>query len=321
MKNNLCRLLIQPLGFLLSTALCFSVSAQKAKPKTSPQAKAGPIILGVIYDGTSVEPIAFVDKGKLVTPEDGTGNEAGTLSKLYYKTGSKYSLIFGGVPNGTVTVSKSNMGTECGGSSAEVSIQSTKTKLKGFVMGLATNIAPKAKGSGVRRLPTAAERSDVEALIRAEYAKHKVPAAAYKQLHSHNLTAVDVNGDGTAELVGSYWASPKTTERGLLFFIAEKNATGKYAFEYSEWDNYTADKVMSGELKDLEEGIYQTLLLDVFDYNGDGTAEIFTLAKAFEGNNYSVFNALTGNGQRSLRLTTIAAVIKRYFCDPPSARC
>jgi len=132
------------------------------------------------------------------------------------------------------------------------------------------------------------------------HAKQKVPAAAYKQLHYHNLTAVDVDKDGVAELIGSYWVEPKTSERGLLFFIAEKGSNGKYAFTYSNYENYTADKVMSGELKDLEDGIYQTLLLDTFDFDNDGTAEIFTISKAFEGNNYSVLKRTAGKWAKIL---------------------
>lgn len=301
MKNNSSRLLARLSALLILASLCSSVApAQKANPKPATPAKAGPIIFGVIYDGTAVEPIAFVDKGKLTPSGGDAGDENATLSKLYYKTGSKYNLIFGGVQGGTVTVNKSNVGTECGGSSAEVSVQSSKAKLKGFVMALATNITPKTTGSGTRRTPTAAEKSGIEALVRNEYSKHKVPAASYKQLHYHNLTAVDVNGDGVAELIGSYWVSPKGSERGLLFFIAEKGSSGKYAFNFSEYENYTADKVMSGELKDLEDGIYQTLLLDIFDYDSDGTAEIFTIAKAFEGNNYSAFKRVGGKWTKIL---------------------
>ncbi|MGH7784557.1 MAG: hypothetical protein ACREO5_12035, partial [Candidatus Binatia bacterium] len=88
--------------------------------------------------------------------------------------------------------------------------------------------------------------------------------------------------------------------RGLLFFIAEKGSNGKYAFNYSDYQSVTPDKVMSGNMKDLDDGIYQTLLLDTFDYDGDGTAEIFTIGKAFEGNNYSVFKRTGGKWTKAL---------------------
>lgn len=296
MKNNTRRLI----ALALMAAFCSQASvAQTGKPKKGIPAKARPAIFAVIDDGKVIEPIAFVEGGKLVANGGDAGPDASGLAKTYYSTGAKYDLIFGGVSNGSVSVSKSNVGTDCGGSSADVSISSSKS-LKGFVMGLATNITPKSKASGLRRMPTAGERSGIEPLIRAEYAKHKVPAAAYKQLHYHNLTAVDVDNDGTAELIGSYWVAPKTTERGLLFFIAEKGSNGKYTFSYSDYQDVTPDKVMSGNMKDLDDGIYQTLLLDAFDFDGDGTAEIFTLSKAFEGNNYSVFKRVGGKWTKDL---------------------
>jgi hypothetical protein len=85
-----------------------------------------------------------------------------------------------------------------------------------------------------------------------------------------------------------------------LFFIAAKSAAGKYAFNYSDFQVVTPDKVMSGELKDIEDGVYQTLLLDAFDYDNDGVAEIFTLSKAFEGNNYSAFKRENGKWTKVL---------------------
>ncbi len=270
------------------TVCSVSVIAQKVHPKPSP--KTEQIIFAVIYDGSALEPVAALQNGKLVESSSHEDTyKSKPFSDFYYKADSKYDLIFGGVSSGTVTITSSNVGKDCGGISAEISVESTKAKLNGFVMALATNIKIKTPKSSMRRTPTAAEKSQIEALVRAEYAKHKVPAASYKHLRYNNLTALDTNGDGVAELVGSYWVAPKNSERGLLFFIAEKGKTGKYSFNYSEYKNYTADNVMSGELKHLEEGIYQNLLLDVFDYDNDGTGEIFTIGKAFEGNNYFVF--------------------------------
>ena len=46
---------------------------------------------------------------------------------------------------------------------------------------------------------------------------------------------------------------------------------------------------MSGDIKDLDTGILHELLLDVFDIEGDGVSEIFTIGQAFEGNNYYAY--------------------------------
>jgi hypothetical protein len=145
----------------------------------------------------------------------------------------------------------------------------------------------------VRRLPSAAERAEIESLARAEFTKQGVSANAVKNIKYYNLTALDVDNDGKAEMVGSCWTETSAKERNLLFFIADKNSSGKYKFVYSEYEKVTPDKVMSGELKDLDE-LGGELLLDVLEYNGDKTAEIFTINKAFEGNNFNVYSRQSG---------------------------
>ena len=57
-------------------------------------------------------------------------------------------------------------------------------------------------GSGVRRPPTAAERAAVEDLAREEFKFLKVDA---RLLKSHNLTALDIDGDSSPEFVGSFY--------------------------------------------------------------------------------------------------------------------
>ena len=42
--------------------------------------------------------------------------------------------------------------------------------------------------------------------------------------------------------------------------------------------------------RQVDEGVYHELLLDAFDYNGDGVAEIFTYTQSFEGSGFSVYN-------------------------------
>ncbi|MEJ7701004.1 MAG: hypothetical protein WKF71_15370 [Pyrinomonadaceae bacterium] len=269
-------------------------SQKRAKPKPS---KAKPIVFAVISDGERIEPIGEIDKGKLVETTGGDGEDESLLSfsQNYYKPKTTYNLIFGGAKNGTVTIVDSNPKSTCGKNAATVTTQSSKAKLKGLVMGLATNETPIKTASGLRRLPTAAERGEIESLVRAEFTKQGVTAKAVKNLKYHNLTALDVDYDRKAEMVGSYWAENSAKERNLLFFIAEKNKSGKYKFGYSEYGKVTPDEIMSGDFKDLdEEAMVTELLLDAMEYNGDTTAEIFTVVKAFEGYNYNVYSRQNG---------------------------
>jgi len=278
----------------LTLAVTFCVSGAFAqKAKALPRRPAPPAIFAVINDGSTIEPIELIENGKPVDDSDSMAND--DLDKNYYKTGTKYNLIFGGAPSGTVTIRRSNVGTDCGGSSADVSVQSGKAKLKGFVMGLATNVPLKnAKEPGLRRMPTAAERTEIDALVRAEYAKNKVPTPALKMLHYYNLTAVDVDNDGTPEFIGTYWIAPNRNRRDILFFIAEKHGAGQYQLAHSDYSALTSKDLMSGDLRDLDT-MGGELLLDLLDYNADGVSEIFTIQKAFEGNNY---HAYVRNGKK-----------------------
>ena len=160
-------------------------------------------------------------------------------------------------------------------------------------MGLATSETNAKSASGTRRLPTAAERAEIESLVRQEFARQGVPASAVKNLKYYNLTALDIDNDGKAEMVGSFWVESSAKERNLLFFIAERDSGEKYKFGYRDYKKITPDDVMSGELKDLDE-LGGELLLDVWDYNNDETAEVFTISKAFEGNNFQVYSRRNG---------------------------
>ena len=284
-----------------STIILLAISAtySQKRAKTKMVAKPKPIVFAVLNDGQMLEPIGAIDKGELVATANG-GDDSKVLTNFantYYKPKATYNLIFGGATNGTVTVKSSDTKSDCAKNLAQVSTQSAKAKLKGFVMGLATNEMTKKTASGVRRLPTAAERAEIETLVRAEFVKQGISTNAVKNLKYYNLTALNVDGDGTAEMVGSFWVESSSKERNLLFFIAEKNSKDKYIFGYSDYAKVTPDEVMNGELTALDE-LGGELLLDVLEYNGDTTAEIFTIKKAFEGNNFHVYSRQDGKWTR-----------------------
>jgi hypothetical protein len=290
MKKNKSVKIVLSLAILLSmVAPAFAQRGRKT------------IIFAVLNDGKSLEPIAFIEKGKLTAPVggDSDANVIAAFNKTYYKPKTTYRLIFGGANAGTVNVLSSDAKAECSKNIAEVSVSSTKTKLGGFVMGLATDAVSKNVASGTRRKPTPAERTEIESLVRAEFTKQKVAASAIKNLQYHNLTALDVDNDKKADFVGSFWVDTSKTERALLFFIAEKNASGKYAFGYSEFRIVKQADVMSGEIKSVDEGVYHELLLDAFDYDNDGVSEIFTYIQSFEGAGFYAYKRENGAWKRS----------------------
>lgn len=289
MKSSLVRKALWPFAAVLLFSL--TTLAQKTRPRPAPL--QGPIIFAVLNDGKLVEPIAFVKAGKLVAREE-------QLLSMYYKPKRSYTLIFGGKADGSSIISKSNVGSECGGSSADVISRPATAALKGLVMALATNAKITKPGSGLRRRPTAEERTEIEALVRSEFTRQKTSASQLKNLRYHNLTGLDLDSDGTVEFVGSYWLAPSDSERRTLFFIAERKPDGKYAFSHRDYSEVKPEDVMSGDVKDLDTGVGHELLLDIFDYDNDGVSEIFTLVQAFEGNNYHVYERENGKWVKAL---------------------
>ena len=100
-------------ALVLSTTF---VSAQKTRPKVKTMPKTKPIIFAVVFDGKTIEPIAYIEKGKLT---QATGGDDGKpklddFARNYYKPKTKYDLIFGGVTVGKTEIIKSSIG-ECSG--------------------------------------------------------------------------------------------------------------------------------------------------------------------------------------------------------------
>jgi len=288
------KLLKSGLAIMFVCLITLSVPAQKARPK--PAAKPRPIVFAILNDGKVVEPIGFADKGKLAAAVDGMTDAAKLTAfhRTYYKPESAYRLIFGGANAGTVTIKSSDPKADCIANAAQISFASPKARLKGNVMALATNVPATKKGSGVRRLPTAAERTEIESLIREHLAGQKVSSAAAKELKYHNLTALDVDSDGTVEMAGTFWVDVSTTSRALLFFIAEKSGSGKYSFSFSDFRIIEQKDVMSGEISAVDTGVYHERLLDVFDLDDDGVAEVFTYIQSFEGAGFNAYRRDNG---------------------------
>lgn len=276
-------------GAVFLTAL---VAAQKPAPK--PKVASKPVIFAVLDAGKRIEPIAAIEDGKIVELNVSDAAAGKAFAASHYRAGSAYSIVFGGAQDGKLTVVKSNIGTECGGESADAKAIPLRAKLSSFVMALATNAKLKSSQAGYRRRPTPQERSEIEKLVRAEFGKQGVSATGLKNLRYHNLTALDLDRDDVAEFVGSYWIAPAANERRLLFFISERAADGSLGLRVSDYSAVKPDDVMSGDVKDLDTGVGHELLLDVLDVDADGVAEIFTIGQAFEGNNYNVYKRSDG---------------------------
>lgn len=268
------------------------IFAQKSSlPKT---------IFAVLGDGKTLEPIAFIDKGKLREIGDNIvkAENKPDFVKTHYKPKTRYNLIFGGDDVGKVTVIKDLADSECAKNQAEISVQSARVNPKGFVMALATDAAAKKAVKGTRQLPTMAERSEIEQLVMADLQSENVPIKNINALRYHNLTKLDVDNNGDYEFVGTYWYNSGDKKRSMLFIIAEKDAKGKISISFKKFEEIKEEDVLSGKISDLDEGFYHELLIDIFDYDGDGTSEIFTITPAFEGSKFNVYRREDGKWTR-----------------------
>ena len=279
------------LWFLTAAFFTGTAAAQKKEGQTARPSKS--VIFAVIDSGRVIEPIGILNAGRFDVENDEPEDMAAFAVK-YYKAGASYPMIFSGVKAGTVTVKKSNIGTDCGGSTAEVTVTPSSSKLSGIVMALASDLKIVPDAKGYRRRPTATERSEIDSMVRAAFKKEGAPQSSLRNLRYHNLTAVDVEGDDLPEFIGTYWIATSLKERQLMFFIAERNRSGALSISYSDHSVVKADDLMSGDIKDLESGIVSELLIDLLDYDNDGVKEIFTVLKAFEGNNYYVYKRDAG---------------------------
>jgi hypothetical protein len=281
-------------GAMIAMVLALTGTAALAQRPKVIQKTPKPIIFAVLNDGRTLEPIALVNKNKLEAPVNGSDDikKITAFDKTYYKPKTIYRLIFGSANAGSVTVKSADPKAECSQNMAEATTLAPKVTLKGLVMGLATNVPARTETVAYRRKPTAAEKNEIDALVKGEFLKQKLTA---RELHYQNLTAIDVDNDSRPELVGSYWIEIDKLTRALLFFIAQKGAkSGKYSLGYKEYRTIDQASVMSGEIKSVDEGVYHELLLDSFDYDGNGTAEVFTYTQSFEGAGFNAYRKSGG---------------------------
>lgn len=275
----------------LCSLLIFGIGVVDAQRRAA-ASPAKTVIFAVLNDGKAIEPIGYIGAKGAMTPAIDGASEAAVLSafhRTYFAKGKMFPLVFGGKVSGNVTVTSSDPRGECVNYLGNVTTKTTRSPLKGNIMALATNAKIIKPGSGVRRLPTPAERAEIEALVRDRFVKDGISEEVAKALKYHNLTALDVNSDGQAEMVGTFWVEPSATDRQLLFFIAELGADKKYRLGYSESKKVAQAETMSEEIKDVDSGVYHERLLDIFDVDADGDSEIFSYVMSFEGAGFNVY--------------------------------
>ena len=289
---------------IFSLLLCL-LTAGTAQMKARHQEQSASTLLFVVSrndQGASIEPILIVDQGSYKQPVagDSDAEEISKFAARYYRKGQKYRVLFGGGEAGSLTVKESTKDSECFRTGANVTLQ-TQAGLNANVMALATNADSLGRAKGSRRAPTASERAAALSLARDAYKQKGVPAALIPSLTTVNLTATDLNGDGKAELIGSFVVKKRKggEARYVLFLLAEPQGKS-YRAGLTQYGHYTEKDIMSGGSIDAigEGGIYTERLVDQLDLDGDAAAEVITLSTGFEGVSYVVYRKQQGKWQK-----------------------
>ena len=217
---------------LFFVLLLFSSLTPAQTGKPAPPKKRGTMLFVVSgeADERQMDALVLIEGGKYKEPTGGDpqGRDLSPFSNAYLRAGQQYRLLFGGGEAGTVIVRKATEG--CNNIHADVEAQ-TSTKLGGHVRALATNSETLGRRRAVsRRAPTETERTAVMELVQGIYRQKGTSAALMRALNTQNLTATDLNGDGTFEIVGSFRidaksGQPKSLQRDL-FLIAAPQGKG-----------------------------------------------------------------------------------------------
>jgi hypothetical protein len=139
-------------------------------------------------------------------------------------------------------------------------------------------------------------------LVRDTYRQKGAPTALIPRAEAINLTASDLDGDGQAELIGSFVVKKRGGDqaRYILFLVAEPEGKG-YRPALTEYHQLT-NKDASGGLS-LDEligaGTFVERLVDQLDLDGDGTAEIITVSNSLEGVGYTFYKKQQGKWQQT----------------------
>ncbi|HKY06041.1 MAG TPA: hypothetical protein VJQ56_14190 [Blastocatellia bacterium] len=281
-------------------------AATKQAPKPRPQ-ESDVILFAVSKNGAEsmFDPIAVITGRRVSKPPTGE-EDAGVLAKFagrYYRSGQKYSVLFGGGKSGSATV-KEWLGkeNECNRSMAGVEL-TTPARIDGKVMGLATNSASLGRKASSRRQPTAEERESVLKIAQRIYRQRGVPAALFPNMRTINLTAVDLDEDGKWEMIGSYLIKKKGSKVAhLLFLIAEIKAAA-YTASLARYDRINeADLPAGASLDDLEDYVLAEILVDHLDIDRDGRSEVIAMDRSFEGVTYRIYKKQRSLWQKSYEL-------------------
>jgi hypothetical protein len=285
-----------PLALALAVSLLAAAppalpAAQTKRPARGPAAPTVVFAVSKYESGATMEPVVLYSRGVYAKPPI-DGDEAAIKSFVgeYFKPGRQYRLLSGGGEAGGVTV-KQYQEQGCVGLNADVSVN-TAARLGGAVQALATDSATLGRRGVSRRAPTDVERVFALMQAQAAYANNRVGAALVKKMEVVNLTATDLDGDGTFELVGSFRVSRKgatADDTYALFMIASPVA------DYTQQSAQAGKPALVWFHHGAGDEVEERHFVDQLDIDGDGVAEVIAGGAYYESNDYIIYKRQGGS--------------------------
>ncbi len=201
----------------------------------------------------------------------------------YYRRGMRYQVFQAGEAVGSATVLDSRP-LEC---TSHAAVVSTNVPLAEAGFAIATN-APRRSHRSYRRQATAAERSRVLGLVRAEFRARGVSESALPSAQVDDLIATATRADGGhAVLVGRFSLRTPAAMHRLFAVVA---TTGRAAtVELANYHRVT-------DLEDFKDEAAESFV-DQFDFDGDGDDELVTETRGYESESFSVYRLVQGKWQ------------------------
>jgi hypothetical protein len=246
-------------------------------------------------DDVAIEPIAMVTKTEgacdgcwrvtFAAPPRGKTSEsptaeAGEFAARYYRPGRTYRILAGGAEAGEAKVEKQTLlGCISLAASVEVTPSLPRTDWRG-AQALAIGSLHVTPRTAARAEPAAAEEQALWSLAEDAFRTREVPAGLLADMEGGNFASIDLNRDGTLDVIGSFAArdaQARITHR--LFLIASRDETGGYHTEHVWYFRF--DEQNEGHT-DL------VRLVDTIDLDEDGTDEVIVEHVGYESHDYAI---------------------------------
>jgi hypothetical protein len=224
-------------------------------------------------DSVSIDPMLLID-GPTIRPVPYPCTETAALHDFenqYLKPGTVYSVVFGGAPRGTVSVTKSE------GIDWRAHVNSD-VRIHGLTMALAVGKSPMGGNVGSRRRPTVAERSYADRIAREILRAKGAPAASLKRMLFNQITVMELGH--SMKLIASVEIE-RVDKLGMeysLFFVADP-VSKENSVVWFQHSMGTTDA----------EAVY---LID--HLNADGTDRMFVRRVFYENYSYEVYKSRDG---------------------------